>query len=667
LLALPLIALLATNGRAQSDADADILDSEAELLLFEDIPTVYAASKYEQRVTDVPSSISIVTAEEIEAYGYRNISEVLQSLRGFYTTNDYNYGYAGVRGFGRPGDYNTRLLFLLDGHRINENLYGAEGIQNDFPVDIDLIDRIEVVRGSSSSLYGTSAFFGVINIITKRGRDLRDSEVSLDVADNGTYGGRLTYGDRYDNGMELLLSGSYYESDGVSELYFPEFDDPATNNGIAQDVDSSDHESLFARLARGNLEVEAAYVSRTKFIPTASYETVFNDPQTNTVDKKLFVGARYVHNFDSTTSLTTQIEYVDYEYWGDYPYDYADPGDPPDIIIYKDLAWGRSWETQAVLSKRFDRHVLTLGAEYRDNFQLDQKSLDIFDVYLDDQRDSNNAAVFLQEDFTLTDSLSLTGGLRYDDHKNFGSDVTPRVAIIYSLPDSLPGDTILKISHGDAFRAPNAYELYYDDGGFTNKGALVLEPERISTNEIILEHYFSDNIIGVISFYDYRIDDLIEQVTDPIDGLLVFSNVGRIDARGASLSLEGRWADWITGRVSYSSQTTEDARTGTTLTNSPRDLIKANMMVPLFDDRVTAGLEMQYISDRRTWSGRYADSATRVNLTLTSKDFVPGLSASASFYNLFDEQYGDPASQEHLQDILPQQGRAYRINLSYRF
>ena len=319
------------------------------------------------------------------------------------------------------------------------------------------------------------------------------------------------------------------------------------------------------------------------------------------------------------------------------------------------------------MSKRYDRHVLTVGAEFRDNFQLDQSSYDIYDVYLDDQRDSQNSALFIQEDFSLSDRIRLVGGLRYDESTDFDGEVNPRAALIYSLPESLPGETVLKISHGQSFRAPNAYELYYDDGGFTNKAALRLEPETISTNEVILEHYFNPSLIGIFSVYDYEIDDLIEQSLDPADGLLIFANVGQIDARGISLALEGRWADSITGRVSYTSQVAEDAQTGTRLTNSPRNLIKVNLMVPLFDDRARAGLEVNYMSERSTWSGRYADSATRVNLTLTSKEFVPGLTASASFYNLLDEEYADPASQEHRQDMLPQLGRTYRVSLSYRF
>jgi len=660
-----LLALAVVESHAQSDTD--FLDSEDELLLLEEIPTVYAASKYEQRIIDAPASISIVTAAEIEAYGYQTLGDVLHSLRGFYTTNDYNYGYAGVRGFSRPGDYNARLLFLVDGHRVNESLYGAAGIQNDFLLDIDLIDHIEVIRGSNSSLFGTNAFFGVVNIITKTGRDYRDSEVSVDVAANETRYGRFTYGDRYSNGVELLVSASHFESDGASAIYFPEFDDPATNRGVAQDADASDHESLFAKLSYGKFDLEAAYVSRTKVIPTASYETVFNVPSTFTIDENIFLAARYTADLTSTTNLTVQLGFMDYSYWGDYLYDYADAGDPPDLVLYKDEASGDSWELNATLSRRFKRHVVTMGAEFRDSFRLDQMSYDIFDVFLDDQRDSTNSAMFVQEDFSLSKSIRLVGGLRYDSSSDFDGELNPRAALIYSLPASLPGDTVLKITHGRSFRAPNAFELYYDDGGFTNKAALTLEPESISTNEVILEHYFNPNLIGIFSLYDYKIDDLIEQALDPLDDLVVFANVGRIDASGASLALEGRWASRLTGRVSYSAQTAEDARTGTRLTNSPENMFKVNLMTPLFNDRLTAGLEISYVSERLSWAGTYADSATRVNLTLTSKEVVPGLRASASVYNLFDELYGDPASQDHSQPILPQPGRTYRISASYRF
>ena len=218
--------------------------AEEESVLFEDIPSVFGASKYEQKITEAPSSISIVTAAEIEKYGYRTVRDILNSLPGFYTSYDYNYDYIGVRGFNRPGDYNTRVLLLIDNHRINDNIYDQAPIGTDLLLDIDLIDRVEVIRGPSSSIYGSNAFFGVVNIITKRGRDLKGFEVSGAVGSYDTYKGRFSYGSRFNNGIELLLSGTLSDSEG-QDFYFKEFDAPETNCGKARGLDDENYYSFF--------------------------------------------------------------------------------------------------------------------------------------------------------------------------------------------------------------------------------------------------------------------------------------------------------------------------------------------------------------------------------------------------------------------------------------
>ena len=89
------------------------------------IDSVYGASMYLQKVTEAPSSVTIITADDIERYGYRTLADALRSVRGFYITNDRNYSYLGVRGFSRPGDYNARILLLIDGHRLNDNVFGS--------------------------------------------------------------------------------------------------------------------------------------------------------------------------------------------------------------------------------------------------------------------------------------------------------------------------------------------------------------------------------------------------------------------------------------------------------------------------------------------------------------------------------------------------------------
>ncbi len=108
---------------------------------------VYAASKHLQSVNDAPSSVTIVTAEEIQEYGYRTLADILESVRGFYITYDRYSSYVGVRGFGRLGDWNSRVLLLIDGNRINDVVLGQAALGTEFPLDVDLIQRVEIVRG----------------------------------------------------------------------------------------------------------------------------------------------------------------------------------------------------------------------------------------------------------------------------------------------------------------------------------------------------------------------------------------------------------------------------------------------------------------------------------------------------------------------------------------
>lgn len=214
-----LALLLQTQASAEDEfSEPDLLLTTEDDLLFQEIPSVYSASKYEQKVTKAPDSISIVTADEIKKYGYRTFGDILASLKGFYNTNDRNYGFAGARGFGLPSDFNTRLLLLIDGHRFNDNIYDSFDTSNGFPVDIDMIERVEIVRGPSSSLYGTSAFFGVINIITRRGRDQEGVNVTASYGSFDTYKTRVSYGDRFSNGVEMFLTGTFYDSQGNNSL-----------------------------------------------------------------------------------------------------------------------------------------------------------------------------------------------------------------------------------------------------------------------------------------------------------------------------------------------------------------------------------------------------------------------------------------------------------------
>ena len=268
------LMLLISWSPSHADTDSPIVYASMgdEMALFQEIPSVYAASKYEQKITEAPSSISIITSEEIRKYGYRNMAEILRSVRGFQMTNDRNYQFVNVRGFGLPGDYNSRVLLLIDGHRINNNIFGQALLGTESPIEIDLIERVEIVRGPSSSLYGTNAFFGVINIITKRGIDFKGLEVSGELGSFEMYKTRLSYGEKYPNDLEVLLSGSYFDTQGDDRLFFKEFNDPSTNNGIAQNLDYDRYKNAFAEFSFHDFTLQSDYHYRKTGVPTASFE-----------------------------------------------------------------------------------------------------------------------------------------------------------------------------------------------------------------------------------------------------------------------------------------------------------------------------------------------------------------------------------------------------------
>ena len=208
---------------------------------------------YMQKVTEAPSSVTIITADEIRGFGHRTLADVLRTVRGFYVTYDRNYSYLGVRGFSRPGDYNARVLLQVDGHRLNDNVFGSALIGTEFPLDVDLIERIEIIRGPSSALYGTSAFFAVINVITKHAAalDERDSRHRQRSGASTRYEGRATYSRRFAAGPELLVSATGFHSDGQQALFL---------SGVRRSGDQQRHRR--ARRQRSVHETVRARVSR---------------------------------------------------------------------------------------------------------------------------------------------------------------------------------------------------------------------------------------------------------------------------------------------------------------------------------------------------------------------------------------------------------------------
>ncbi|MBI5435319.1 MAG: TonB-dependent receptor [Planctomycetes bacterium] len=417
--ALIALAVLASPawGLAFQDADGerDLTELDLEALLQVEIDDVVSASLHPQRTFDSPAYATVIRGDEIRAHGYRTLGEILRSVTGMYVTYDRNYAHVGVRGFFVPGDYNSRVLLLVDGHRINDPVYGGYGLDFDAPVDPDLIERIEVIHGPGSALYGSNALFAVVNVINKRGGDLVGGEGAFEAASHGTYLGRATFGGASDDGRQWLVSARAFDSAG-DELFY---DDSAStpSGGHTRDTDFERAYSLNAQYDWSDWSLNAAYTWREKGVPTGSYGAVFDDPDNRTVDATGYADLSWRPDVGAGRTALVRAYFTDYRYWGYYVTDDTFQGGPPDLL-YHDRVIGETLGLDARLA--FERALggrLTVGVDTRWNIAQDQKGWDsVHGVYYDTTDDSLESGVFLQDEIALGKHTTLVAGGRYDHY-----------------------------------------------------------------------------------------------------------------------------------------------------------------------------------------------------------------------------------------------------------
>jgi outer membrane receptor protein involved in Fe transport len=652
--ALFFVAVLAMSSTAS--AQPPLPDLSLEDLLKLDSGQVFGASERLQPVTEAPASVSFVTAEDIARYGYRTLADILRSVRGMSVVNDRNFSFIGTRGFGKPGDYNSRILLLVNGHRVNDNVFGQAEIGAEFGLDPAMFERVEIIRGPASSLYGDSAFFAVVNVITRTGASLGGGSLTFEAGTLGTHLARASVGHRFANGLDVALSTTFEHSDGVGRLYYPVFDTPATNNGVAESLDGEGVKQFYGRLGFKGLTVTGAYGSRQRDVPTASFGSVFNqqDPREETTDRHTLLDAEYGRSFRGTR-VTVRSSFDQFSYDGVYPFDQE-----PRVVLHDGVV-GTRWSASAGVTRAFrGRQTVRAGLEFIDNLRQVQHAhyVDPPTVLLDSHRSSAQHAVYVQDEIRLSPWLIVNAGLRYDRYEEFFK-VTPRTAVIV-MPSSTQS---FKYLYGQAFRAPTIYEL---NAVYFGQNVTGLRPESINTHELVWERYTDDWLRTSVSTYWYQAERLITQITDEATYLAVtYVNQGEVRAKGLELEAQMRLKWRSQAMMSYALQRATDRETDTDLPNSPRHMLKARISVPGPTSQSSLSAEAQYLSSRLTLSGARVSAATTVNVTV-----VQPLGRTAELFggvfDLFDAAYADPASSAHRQDAIPQNGRTARIGLRWK-
>ncbi len=645
----------------------DAIDMSLEDLLQ---VSIVSAPKFTENPDQIPSVVSIISAADIRLYGWRTLGAALRSLQGFNVTDDHTYAYGGVRGISQPGDYRPRQQILIDGQSMNDNIYASAPVDSAFPLDLGLIERIEVIRGPSAAIYGGDAMFGVINVVTRSGTSV-GRVASLKLGSGADRRLRLSWGGQV-GGADVLVSATSFGVHGRTLSV-----DDVNGDGSRRDlhrVGGEDGGQLFAKVRGSDWSFSLIHSKRERVVPTASYDTIADDHGHAETDTYTLLNLGKEWKLNAANTLHQRLYLGDYRYDGVFPYDYsADPAIADPRLMNVDLAKGSWWGIEnRLVNTRWNGQRITLGIEYKSNWRQNQRNSDrgygcvstsgvSSDPCLNDQRSSQQVSVMAQDEIQIGSATLLTIGASYDHVSQFGSFWSPRLGVTHDAGQA----GIFKLLYGTAFRVPSVYERYYTSPSFSY-GNPALVPEKMRSLEVAWEKRFTQQSRLTASVYHFHI---ARMVTTDENGTTV-NDGSKVEATGLELEYEQRWSNGSRLRTGYSIQHAADATRR--FDNSPRHMVKANLGLPTGIPHLMAGLESQWISARTADYGtQKVPSYLLANLNLLYTPAGQPWEIALGIYNLFDRHYTDPVATDEILGArrwqIPQFGRSAMLRTTLHF
>lgn len=669
-------ALLAQTGK--DDDTLGLLEQENQ---------VFAASRYMQSVSETPANVTVITRDDIRRYGYRDIAAALKSIPGIYSAAS-QWPATGVRGFAVPGDFGSRILYLVNGMPIYEPTYGGFFIEQ---LDIDTIDRIEFVKGSGSALYGSGAVLGVVNLITRTGRDAAGKTASLEAASHDKRKAYVSWGKANAGGTNAFVSASIEAGRGrdiyLKELDTPEFDSDRYH-GISADNDRSNTVRVFGRLTHEDAWVQGLFVGAHQRDPLASYGTVLNGRlMLRETLGGLETGIK--HDMDDGAVTTARAYAFSVSEQGDYPYTFAGARVPPvDFINVTDLA---SFQYGGEL--RYDRfisgnHHLLAGAEIKRVASYQQVGdqpgpVRSGVVTVNESPGYEQWAVFAQDEMKAGPG-KLFVGLRYDAYRDFSegvkSHLSPRLVYVQDFSYATTG----KLIYGEAYRAPTIYESRFQDGEPAAETLWAnpnLKPEIARSMEALLEHESRPGTKWRLSAFVTRLADTPVLVPTPeYNGVLCDlgpDSCNQYRNSASTQQVSGIEADVRIRQANrdsaYASVTLQQSRQdGEELASSPRYLLKAGASRALPWPGIDAAVETRYVGSVQGLlnqdGSRTAEAPSFVMLDAALNISRSNWRISLRADNLFNRQFYTVASRE-LQplQLVPADGRHYSLQYQLDF
>ncbi|MFK8053641.1 MAG: TonB-dependent receptor plug domain-containing protein [Woeseiaceae bacterium] len=611
-----------------------------------------------QPLSDAAAYVTVITGEMINDFGYRTIGEMLSAQAGFTISDDGVRSYVGVRGLSSPGEFNSRVLFMVNGQRLNDGGLDSWFSGENNPIDIRSIERVEIIRGPGTSAYGPNAWLGVINVITKTGRARGGLDVYAGTDDGRRNLASIGYGDRLKNGLDFDVSLRMLRDDGPETVFVEAFDRPNTNNGIAENLLSKDGETALLTAAWEDFNFQHGFSKYELKSPVAPFFSDFNDDRVDYVDDVEFTMLQWRRVFSNGLDARVRIHQestrtrITNSYASVLPF-LPDPTQITDIKT-------RTRSMEFDLERTFGIHSLSTGIFVTRKSPLSGVTAVSGIPERASAASSRINSVYFNNESALSDATRIIIGMRVEKRKGEQSRLNPRVAWIQDLNDAMT----LKIILGSASREPNWSENSYAFARPVED--FDLSEENINTTEIQLTPA-NGNQDWHISIYDYRFSDVITPGNDPAFRGPVYINAPQ-DQRHRGIEFDRRFQFEhfnLSGNLSYvQARTGFDNRRSLFAPRTTANLAISNLK--LFNEwRLSA--EARYRSSQLSYSGQEVPGALILFGSLHWQPrFIRNLDVSFRARNITDQTYFDPIAAFHLSDRLVQPGRTLSVELTWR-
>jgi vitamin B12 transporter len=525
-------------------------------------PVVVTATMVATPLEKLGATVTVVTGDEITQYNYDRIEDVFRQVPGVQVQSTGSPGKAtslSIRGGG-----SQRSLVLIDGLRTASPTLGSTDIAE---ITIDAIERIEIVRGPQSTLYGADAITGVVNIITKKGQGPPSASVWVEGGNYRTFREQLNVQGAF-GGFNFNLTGSQFNTGG--NLPHDDSGQTAVSGRVGYDLPWRGELSLTGRYS--NLDLDLPVFSTSP--------TVFDSNATNQLETGLYKLEYKQKILDWWNVMASLGQWFNNSHFRNTP-----PPGTDTTISQIDTSRIQGDVLSTFTLPRWN--TLTLGWEYR-NESGTNVTEGTFPT--DFSATLNTLAFFGQDEISLFDRLFLGGGLRWEDNNQFGTSLTGRASAALVIKET---GSKLRFAWGQGFRAPTINDLFFP--GFANPD---LKPEQSTSWEIGADQrLWQDRIRFGATYFNQDFSNLIQFVFDPTTGFFLPENVGRARIRGVEAYASFDPFDWIGFYVNYTYLDAKDLDTNQELRRVPRNSVNTGVTVTPFS-RLTLFVQANVVSSQ---------------------------------------------------------------------